>query len=57
MTVTNPYDNNTNAVADAVDDVAGAGKQLVTDNFVKGMFVTGAFVVWRVGKRVLRSIA
>lgn len=55
MTV-GPYDAFSVNVGTSVSDAATAGKDLVADNFLLGMLVTGAFVIWRVGKRVIRSI-
>ncbi len=56
MTV-GPYDSFGSNVGTAVNDAANAGKELISDNFLLGMLVTGAFVIWRVGKRVIKSIA
>jgi hypothetical protein len=54
---TAPYSGFSTNVSAAVGDAAQAGKGLVQDNFLIGMLITGAFVVWRVGKRVIKSIA
>lgn len=57
MTVTTPYADFREDVSDSVGDASDAGKSVIQDNFVPAMVVTGAFVVWRIGKRVIRSVA
>ena len=43
-------------LAQAVNDAALAGRDLVADNFVVAMLVTGAFVLWEIGIHILESI-
>jgi hypothetical protein len=51
------YDSFSTGATTAVTDAVGAGKDLISSNFPAAMVVTGAFVLWRIGKRVVRSIA
>lgn len=54
---TGPYDGFSTSVGTTVSDAAGAGKDLIVTNFPLAMVVTGAFVLWRIGKRVIKSVA
>jgi hypothetical protein len=56
-TVESPYGDFDDKLNGTVDEAASEGVVFVKDNFGKAMIVTGAFVLWRIGKRVIRSIA
>lgn len=55
-TITSPYGDFDDKVSGTVDEAASEGLVFVSQNFGKAMLVTGAFVLWRIGKRVISAI-
>ncbi len=56
-TISTPYSDFDDKVSGTVNDAAAEGFSFVKDNFPAAMLVTGGFVLWRIGKRVIRSVA
>lgn len=56
MTTTS-YSGIGDAVDGVVDKTADEGIETLRDNVPEGLALAGGFVVWKVAKRVLRSIA
>ena len=57
MAATTGYEGFGTAIGDTVTGATTAGKDAIVNNFPTAMLVTGAFVLWRIGKRVIRSVA
>lgn len=56
MTITNPYGDFDDDTGGVVHDVSEAGYNEIKNNFPAAMVVTGGVVLWKVGKRVIKSI-
>lgn len=56
MTITNPYGDFDDKTGNVITGVKDEGLNVIHNNLQAGMFITGAFVLWRVAKRVVRSV-